>query len=92
MTISAKNTRTVKVTGLRVIPSENADVAFVAKWVNADGKPKSRTISRADVKRGATANLAAGTLTLPVGKRGRKAAPGMAQAQLDALLAGISKA
>jgi hypothetical protein len=74
------------VTALRVIASENADIAFVAKWTDDKGNPKSKSVSREMVAKGATANIAKGTLTLPSGKRGRKAAAGMAQADLDAMV------
>jgi hypothetical protein len=82
------NVRTVKVEGLRILPSDNPNIAFVAKFV-ANGKPKSRAVTVAQKRAGATASIAAGTLTLPVAKRGRKAAEGMTQAQLDALLASL---
>lgn len=84
-------TRTLKgLTGLRVIPSENDEVAFVAKWTDANGKPKSKAVTFEAVRNGATADIAKGTLTLPEGKRGRKAAAGMSQDDLNALLASIA--
>ena len=77
-------------TALRVLASENDDIAFVAKWIDDKGKPKSKSVTRTMVAQGATANIDKGTLTLPNGKRGRKAAPGMGQADLDALLASFA--
>lgn len=88
----ASETRTVKVASLRIIPpSDPAKFLFVAKWV-INGKVKSKSFTRAMVAAGASANIAAGTLTLPTGKRGRRVTVGMSQESLNALLAGVRSA
>jgi len=83
------NVRTLTVQGLRILASDNAEVAFVAKFF-VNGKPKSRSVTVAEVRSGATANLAAGTLTLPNGKRGRRATPGMTPEAFAAHLAALA--
>ncbi len=79
------NVRTISVEALRAIPSDNPDVLFVAKYF-VNGKEKSKAITVAMRDAGASANLDTNTLTLPVGKRGRRPTPSLSQAELEALL------
>ena len=80
----AANTRTVTFEGLRGIASDNPEVAVVIKgFVN--GKAKSLAIPKA-TRSLYIVDATAGTVTMPVGKRGRRATPGLSQADLDALL------
>ena len=79
------NVRTFEVEGLRAIPSDNPDVLFVAKYF-VSGKPKSKAITVAMRDAGATVNLTANTISLPVGKRGRRPTASLSQDEIAALL------
>jgi hypothetical protein len=78
--------RTVHLDGFRAIASDNPEVVAVIKGF-LNGKPKSIALTWKMRDAGATVDVESGTVTLPIGKRGRRATPGLSQAELDDLLA-----
>jgi len=84
---------TFVVEGMRVLASDNEDVAFVIKGTSfvRDGKPvsiKSKAIDIETARSDAFAlDIEAGTFTVPVGKRGRHSVPGLDADSIAAKLA-----
>ncbi len=84
---------TFVVEGMRVLASDNEDVAFVIKGTRflRDGKPVSITSKAIDIETvrsdAFAIDIEAGTFSVPVGKRGRRSTPGLDADSVAARLA-----